>query len=139
MSCRGHRENFSSGQDWIPKQPTLERLREAATDCKACDLHKSGTQKPYLENAMATVHPSSILRAESDEARHEAEQLFVRISRCCPGDRRGVGFLLTTVGRSSEGSAAALQPSGGPAREHGKRATSQPTQKFSALSLSLES
>jgi uracil-DNA glycosylase family protein len=32
---------------------------------------------PYAPSAMATVHPSSILRAEDDEARHEAERRFV--------------------------------------------------------------
>jgi uracil-DNA glycosylase family protein len=33
----------------VPEHPTLPKLREAAADCKACDLHKTGTQTVFGE------------------------------------------------------------------------------------------
>ncbi len=35
----------------IPSHPTLEKLREAAAGCKACDLWKSGTQTVFGEGS----------------------------------------------------------------------------------------
>ncbi len=39
----------SSAEELIPEQPTLPSLREAAADCKACDLWKLGTQTVFGE------------------------------------------------------------------------------------------
>jgi len=39
----------SSAEDLIPEQPTLPSLKEAAADCKACDLWKRGTQTVFGE------------------------------------------------------------------------------------------
>jgi uracil-DNA glycosylase len=49
MGPPDNRENSSSAQDWIPTQPTLARLRQAASDCEACDLYKTGTQTVFGE------------------------------------------------------------------------------------------
>jgi DNA polymerase len=38
-----------SAEDLIPAKPTLTSLREAAADCKACDLWKLGTQTVFGE------------------------------------------------------------------------------------------
>jgi uracil-DNA glycosylase len=38
-----------SAASFIPEKPTLPSLREAARDCKACDLWKSGTQTVFGE------------------------------------------------------------------------------------------
>jgi uracil-DNA glycosylase len=38
----------------VPDRPTLERLREAAAGCTACDLHKLGTQTVFGEGAKAS-------------------------------------------------------------------------------------
>jgi len=35
----------------IPEQPTLEKLREAAAGCKACDLWETGTQTVFGEGS----------------------------------------------------------------------------------------
>src|SRR4051812_35551177 len=35
----------------IPERPTLPRVRDAAKDCKACDLWKVGTQTVFGEGA----------------------------------------------------------------------------------------
>jgi uracil-DNA glycosylase len=39
----------TSAEDLIPEKPTLPGLREAAADCKACDLWKRGTQTVFGE------------------------------------------------------------------------------------------
>jgi uracil-DNA glycosylase len=39
----------SSAADFIPEQLTLPTLKEAAADCKACDLWKTGTQTVFGE------------------------------------------------------------------------------------------
>jgi DNA polymerase len=39
----------NSAEDLIPEQPTLPALRQAAADCKACDLWKRGTQTVFGE------------------------------------------------------------------------------------------
>src|SRR2546426_12794822 len=39
----------SSAEDLIPEQPTLPSLKEAAADCKACDLWERGTQTVFGE------------------------------------------------------------------------------------------
>jgi uracil-DNA glycosylase family protein len=40
-----------SAADLIPARPTLKTLREAAADCRACDLWKRGTQTVFGEGA----------------------------------------------------------------------------------------
>jgi uracil-DNA glycosylase family protein len=35
--------------DWIPDRPTLKSVRDAAKDCRACDLWKLGTQTVFGE------------------------------------------------------------------------------------------
>jgi DNA polymerase len=45
----------SSAEDLIPDQPTLPSLREAAADCKACDLWKRGTQTVFGEGRRRSV------------------------------------------------------------------------------------
>lgn len=49
----------------IPEHATLERLREAAADCRACPLP-----------ALGTIHPSAILRAPDEAARREERRLL---------------------------------------------------------------
>jgi DNA polymerase len=39
----------------IPERPTLERVREAAAGCKACDLWRSGTQTVFGEGKAGAV------------------------------------------------------------------------------------
>ena len=39
----------------IPPRPTLNKLREAAAECKACDLWKTGTQTVFGEGAQKSV------------------------------------------------------------------------------------
>ena len=39
----------SPAEDLIPPRPTLSSLKEAAADCKACDLWKRGTQTVFGE------------------------------------------------------------------------------------------
>lgn len=41
----------SSAKDLIPPRPTLPALRQAAADCRACDLWKKGTQTVFGEGA----------------------------------------------------------------------------------------
>jgi uracil-DNA glycosylase family protein len=40
-----------SAADYIPARPTLPAVREAAKDCKGCDLWKRGTQTVFGEGA----------------------------------------------------------------------------------------
>jgi uracil-DNA glycosylase family protein len=40
-----------SAADYIPERPTLPSVREAAKDCKGCDLWKRGTQTVFGEGA----------------------------------------------------------------------------------------
>jgi uracil-DNA glycosylase len=50
------REPPSSARDWFPKRPTLSNLREAAAECQACDLYKTGQQTVFGEGpAKATI------------------------------------------------------------------------------------
>src|SRR2546423_485528 len=81
---------------FIPPEPSLDSVREAAKSCTACPLHETGTQtvfgagprrakimfvgeqpgdlvkSTWAPRVMATVHPSSLLRA-TDAASREAE------------------------------------------------------------------
>ena len=41
------RKNLSSAADLIPEQLSLPLLKEAAADCRACDLWKKGTQTVF--------------------------------------------------------------------------------------------
>jgi uracil-DNA glycosylase family protein len=63
VSTRSHERNAAA---LIPLNPTLEKLRKAAADCKACDLWKTGTQTVF------------------GEGRKEAKVMFVGEQ---PGDR----------------------------------------------------
>ncbi len=47
MPARKSSQN--SAEDLIPDQPTLGSLREAAADCRACDLGERGTQTVFGE------------------------------------------------------------------------------------------
>lgn len=42
---------LSSAANLIPSHPTLDSLREAAKDCRACDLWEKGTQTVFGEGA----------------------------------------------------------------------------------------
>ena len=42
-------EKTRSAADFIPAKPTLTRAREAAKDCRGCDLWKTGTQTVFGE------------------------------------------------------------------------------------------
>jgi uracil-DNA glycosylase family protein len=42
-------EETSAADALIPERPTLPKLREAAADCTACPLHKTGTQTVFGE------------------------------------------------------------------------------------------
>jgi uracil-DNA glycosylase len=42
-------EETSGADALIPERPTLPKLREAAADCTACPLHKTGTQTVFGE------------------------------------------------------------------------------------------
>jgi uracil-DNA glycosylase len=49
-------ELFGTAAPLVPERPTLPKVREAAKDCKACDLWRSGTQTVFGEGAAgATV------------------------------------------------------------------------------------
>ena len=45
----------SSAADLLPTRPTLPRLREAASDCRACPLWERGTQTVFGEGAARSV------------------------------------------------------------------------------------
>lgn len=84
----------------LPPNFTIEELRKRAAGCTACDLWKSGTQTVFGEGpktaevvlvgeqpgdkedklshpfVMATVHPSTILRAPDKETRHQEKWAF---------------------------------------------------------------
>jgi DNA polymerase len=75
--------------DLIPPRPTLDKLSRAARDCQACDLYERGTQTVFGEGpgqpvdsplapvVMATVHPSSLLRAPDEETRRRETARFI--------------------------------------------------------------
>src|SRR5438270_6983704 len=44
-------QNLRTAAPLIPPHPTLEKLREAARNCKACDLWKRGTQTVFGEGS----------------------------------------------------------------------------------------
>src|SRR3954468_4097363 len=44
-------KNRKSAADRIPDRPTLVSVRDAARDCRACDLWKLGTQTVFGEGA----------------------------------------------------------------------------------------
>ena len=44
-----------SAAEWIPPRPTLNSLRAAAADCKACDLWKLGTQTVFGEGRRRSI------------------------------------------------------------------------------------
>src|SRR5687767_13574419 len=39
----------------LPSRPTLNKLREAAAECKACDLWKTGTQTVFGEGRQKSL------------------------------------------------------------------------------------
>jgi uracil-DNA glycosylase len=47
LSIMPERKSIDTAEDLIPEKPTLQALREAAADCKACDLWKRGTQTVF--------------------------------------------------------------------------------------------
>src|SRR5688500_16840957 len=38
------REERPGAQQWVPGDPTIARLREAAQDCRGCELYRDATQ-----------------------------------------------------------------------------------------------
>ena len=44
-------KSAKSAPDLVPEHPTLPALRDAAKDCRACDLWKTGTQTVFGEGA----------------------------------------------------------------------------------------
>ena len=49
-------ELFDTAAPLVPERPTLGKVREAAAECKACDLWRTGTQTVFGEGAAgATV------------------------------------------------------------------------------------
>jgi uracil-DNA glycosylase family protein len=44
-------EKFATAAPLIPKNPTLEKLKRAAADCRACPLWKTGTQTVFGEGS----------------------------------------------------------------------------------------
>jgi DNA polymerase len=42
---------MGTAADLIPERPSLAKLRSAAASCKACDLHKTGTQTVFGDGA----------------------------------------------------------------------------------------
>jgi len=84
----------SSAAEFLPADHSLAALREASKGCRGCELYERGTllgnqfrvskqrgqlvSSPLAPNVMATVHPSSILRAPDDETREVEMELFIR-------------------------------------------------------------
>jgi DNA polymerase len=54
----------------IPKNPTLESLREAAKNCKACDLWRTGTQTVF---GAGSAHPKIMLVGEQPGNQEDLE------------------------------------------------------------------
>jgi uracil-DNA glycosylase len=90
-TCSNHCRSFDSFQS------TIAKLREAAADCRACDLWKRGTQTVFGEGGSKprimlvgeqpgdqediqgrpfVGHPSSLLRAPDEETRHREERFI---------------------------------------------------------------
>jgi len=53
---------------FLPERRTLDALRDAAGDCRGCDL------TPVV---IATIHPSSILRGRDGEAREAQRTMLI--------------------------------------------------------------
>jgi uracil-DNA glycosylase family protein len=49
MAKRPPRKSPFSAADLIPDRPTLPKVRDAASECKACDLWRTGTQTVFGE------------------------------------------------------------------------------------------
>jgi uracil-DNA glycosylase family protein len=54
----------------IPEQPTLEKLREAAAGCRACDLWEAGTQTVFGEGS---AHADAVFVGEQPGDREDIE------------------------------------------------------------------
>ncbi len=50
-TCMAKKPFKSAAEDLIPPRPTLSALKDAAADCQACDLWKTGTQTVFGEGA----------------------------------------------------------------------------------------
>jgi DNA polymerase len=48
-------EDEQTAAPLIPPKPTVEKLQEAAADCKACDLWKTGTQTVFGEGKQSST------------------------------------------------------------------------------------
>src|SRR5438034_1084367 len=93
----------------LPERTSLPGYRESAAHCRACDLWKNATQalispafkvtkergkliaSPLAPHVVATVHPSSILRAYDEAAREEEMRAFI-------ADLRVVARLIADTG-----------------------------------------
>lgn len=92
--------------DLIPDKPSIRSVAAAAAECKACDLYKRGSRTVFGEGpptaegmqrgefvpsslaprVLATVHPSSILRAPDDGQRRLEMSRFVDDLRKVAGE-----------------------------------------------------
>lgn len=54
-----------TAQPWVPEHAGISQLRDASRACRHCD------------RIVATVHPSSLLRAPDEETRHRETARFV--------------------------------------------------------------
>ena len=89
-----------SAAQFVPPKPTLRTAKQAAADCKGCDLYRRATQTVFGEGRADAIvvfvgeqpgdaedlagkpfvgpaHPSSVLRAQTDEERRVAMEAFV--------------------------------------------------------------
>jgi DNA polymerase len=57
-------------EEWLPEQPTLDRLRNAAAECKGCDLWRSATQTVFGEGS---EHAKLMLVGEQPGDREDME------------------------------------------------------------------
>jgi uracil-DNA glycosylase len=49
-----HKSSESTAENLIPQRPTLSSLKDAAADCRACDLWEKGTQTVFGEGGRRT-------------------------------------------------------------------------------------
>lgn len=57
-------------EEWVPDEPTIERLREAAAECKGCDLWRNATQTVFGEGS---EHARLMLVGEQPGDREDIE------------------------------------------------------------------
>src|SRR5438876_662954 len=123
---------YPTAEAFLPRKVTLPALKEAAKRCKGCDLYQAATQTVFGEAirdsswapcVMATVHPSSLLRAPDEAARHAAIKAFEEDMRAvkkemdqlkgrgkrAPQAARGKGKDVAWASRPSDGSSSSMR------------------------------